>query len=404
MNRKEHCNVSTVGHIDHGKTTLTAAITTVLYDLASKGNLLSDGDKKLKYDEIDSAKEEKLRGITINASHVFYQTEKRTYAHVDCPGHADYIKNMIVGASKIDGAILVVSATDGLMPQTREHVLLASRIGVKKLIVFVNKMDSISEDDEILVELIEDEIKELLTKYGYDAESTPFVKGSAKLGLELSDAKYGVSSIKELVEKMETHFHPAPIDASLPFLMSVEDVCSIQGRGTVATGRIDQGRISLDEKVDVIGFNGSTTSTVVIGIESFHKQKKEAFQGEDVGILLRGVARGEIHRGCVVGIPGKVKGYNKILCHFIALSKEEGGRGTGFAVGYAPQFFIRTLDVTGEIISIEGAEMVLPGETAKMEVMLKKSVPIDAGLRFAVREGGRTIGAGVMLEVEYVAK
>ncbi len=384
---KPHVNVGTMGHVDHGKTTLTAAITTVL---AKK--LPSDINKAVNYAQIDNAPEEKARGITIATSHQEYESEKRHYAHVDMPGHADYVKNMITGAAQIDGAVLVVSAADGPMPQTREHVLLARQVGVPSILVFLNKMDMA---DEELVELVEMDIRELLAKNGYD-ENAPIIKGSALKALE-GDAKYE-DSIMELVAAMDSFIPEPKRELDKPFLMPIEDVFSIKGRGTVATGRIEQGIVKVGEEVEIIGIR-DTRKVVVTGVEMFKKNLDQGQAGDNVGILLRGIERDDIERGQVLAKPGTVTPHTEFDAEVYILSKEEGGRHTPFFKGYKPQFYFRTTDVTGEVELPADKEMVMPGDTITFKVKLLAPIAMDQGLRFAIREGGRTVGAGVVTKV-----
>jgi elongation factor Tu len=384
---KPHVNVGTIGHIDHGKTTLTAAITKVLAEKFGGTDVKS-------FDEIDNAPEEKARGITIATSHVEYQTENRHYAHVDCPGHADYVKNMITGAAQMDGAILVVSAADGAMPQTREHILLARQVGVPYIVVFLNKADMV--DDPELLELVEVEIRDLLSEYEFPGDDIPFVIGSALKALE-GDAEYE-QKILDLAEALDTYI-PEPVrDLDKPFLMPVEDVFSITGRGTVATGRVEQGIIKTGETVEIVGIKG-TTSTVVTGVEMFRKILDEGRAGDNVGCLLRGTKREEIERGQVLCKPGSITPHTKFNAEVYVLKKEEGGRHTPFFTGYRPQFYFRTTDVTGVANLPEGTEMVMPGDNVQMEIELIQPIAMDQGLRFAIREGGRTVGSGVVTEV-----
>ncbi|MEI6581902.1 MAG: elongation factor Tu [bacterium] len=384
---KPHVNVGTMGHVDHGKTTLTAAITSVL---AKK--LPSDINKPVAYDQIDKAPEERERGITIATSHQEYESEKRHYAHVDMPGHADYIKNMITGAAQIDGAILVVSAADGPMPQTREHVLLARQVGVPKILVFMNKMDMA---DPELAELVELEIRELLEKYEYDKDA-PIIKGSALKALEGDAANE--DAIMELVKAMDEYI-PEPIrELDKPFLMPIEDVFSIKGRGTVATGRIEQGKVNINEEVEIVGIR-KTTKTVVTGVEMFKKLLDEGQAGDNVGVLLRGIERDDIERGQVLAKPGSITPHTEFDCEVYVLKKDEGGRHTPFLKGYKPQFYFRTTDVTGEVELPEGTEMVMPGDNISVKVKLLAPIAMDEGLRFAIREGGKTVGAGVVTKI-----
>ncbi|MDQ2973138.1 MAG: elongation factor Tu [bacterium] len=384
---KPHVNVGTMGHVDHGKTTLTAAITSVL----SK-KLPSDVNKPVAYDQIDNAPEEKARGITIATSHQEYESEKRHYAHVDMPGHADYVKNMITGAAQVDGAILVVSAADGPMPQTREHVLLARQVGVPSILVFLNKMDMA---DPELVELVEMDIRELLGKYEYD-ENAPIIKGSALKALE-GDAAYE-DAIMELVKAMDDYVPEPKRDLDKPFLMSVEDVFSIKGRGTVATGRIETGIVKVNEEVEIVGIR-DTRKTVVTGVEMFKKNLDQGQAGDNVGILLRGIERDDIERGQVIAKPGSITPHTEFDAEVYILSKEEGGRHTPFFKGYKPQFYFRTTDVTGEVELPADKEMVMPGDTVTFKVKLLAPIAMEQGLRFAIREGGRTVGAGVVTKI-----
>ena len=383
---KPHVNIGTIGHVDHGKTTLTAAITSVL---AKKGFA-----KAMKYEDIDNAPEERERGVTINISHMEYETVKRHYAHIDAPGHADYIKNMITGAAQMDGAILVVSAPDGPMPQTREHILLAQQVNVPALVVFLNKMDMVKDPE--LVELVEMEIRELLTKYKYDGDKTPIIKGSALKALE-GVAEYE-KTIEELMDAVDKHI-PDPVrDLQKPFLMPVEDVFSIKGRGTVVTGRVERGQLKVNDEIEIVGIRDGK-KTVVTGIEMFRKQLDVAQAGDNVGLLLRGVEKDDIERGQVIAKPGSIKPHKKFKAEIYVLTKEEGGRHTPFFTGYKPQFYIRTTDVTGTANLPTGVEMVMPGDSITMEVELIVPVALEQGLRFAVREGGRTVGAGVITEI-----
>jgi elongation factor Tu len=384
---KPHMNVGTMGHVDHGKTTLTAAITAVL---AKK--LPSDINKPVKYDEIDNAPEEKQRGITIATSHQEYESEKRHYAHVDMPGHADYVKNMITGAAQIDGAILVVSAADGPMPQTREHILLAKQVGVPYILVFMNKMDMA---DAELAELVELEVRELLAAQGY-AEDAPVIKGSALKALE-GDAA-AEDAIMELVKAMDESIPEPKREVDKPFMMAIEDVFSIKGRGTVATGRIDQGKVSVGDEVEIVGIR-PTRKTTVTGVEMFKKLLPDAQAGDNVGALLRGIERDDIERGQVLAKPGSITPHTEFDAEVYVLKKEEGGRHTPFFKGYKPQFYIRTTDVTGEIVLPEGTEMVMPGDNIQMKVKLIAPIAMEDGLRFAIREGGRTVGAGVVTKI-----
>jgi elongation factor Tu len=389
---KPHKNVGTIGHVDHGKTTLTAAITRVL---ETKG-----GAKYKAYDQIDSAPEEKARGITISISHTEYETEKFHYAHIDAPGHADYIKNMITGAAQMDGAILVVSAADGPMPQTREHILLARQVNVPKIVVFMNKMDQVSDPE--LADLVEMEIRELLSKQGYDGDNTPVIKGSALKVLEAASVDAGEENVAAILELMQAvdDFIPVPerpIDK--PFLMPVEDVFTITGRGTVATGRIERGVVKVNEEVEIVGMGTDAKKTVVTGVEMFKKSLDEGQAGDNVGLLLRGVDREGIERGQVLAKTGTIKPHVEFEAQVYILKKEEGGRHTPFLHGYRPQFYLRTTDVTGEVTLPEGREMVMPGDDVTMKVKLIVPVALEDGLRFAIREGGRTVGAGVVTKV-----
>ncbi len=383
---KPHVNVGTLGHVDHGKTTLTAAITNVL----AKAN----GGQAQAYDEIDKAPEEKERGITISTSHVEYETEKRHYAHVDCPGHADYVKNMITGAAQMDGAILVVSATDGPMPQTREHILLARQLGVPHFVVFLNKCDMV--DDEELIDLVEMEVRELLSENGYDGDDAPVIRGSALKALE--GQPEWEEKVLELMNAVDEYV-PEPVrDTDKPFLMSVEDVFTISGRGTVATGRVERGLLNLNEEVEVVGLR-PTRKTVVTGIEMFHKQLDKAMAGDNLGALLRGVNREEIERGQVLAKPGSVTPHTNFKAQVYILSKEEGGRHTPFVENYRPQFYFRTTDVTGTIKLPEGVDMVMPGDNIEMVVELGAPIAVEQGTTFSIREGGRTVGAGNVTEI-----
>jgi elongation factor Tu len=384
---KEHVNIGTIGHVDHGKTTLTAAITMVL---AKKG--LSEIKT---FDSIDNAPEEKERGITINTAHVEYQTEKRHYAHVDCPGHADYVKNMVTGAAQMDGAIIVVAATDGPMPQTREHILLARQVNVPKLVVFMNKVDMV--DDEEILELVEMEIRELLSFYQFDGDNTPVIRGSA-LGAMNGEAKWE-DKVMELMDAVDTWIPLPPRDVDKPFLMPVEDVFSITGRGTVATGRIETGKIHTGDELQLIGLGAEGRKTVCTGVEMFRKILDDGQAGDNVGLLLRGVDKKEIKRGQILAKPGSITPHKRFKAEVYVLKKEEGGRHTPFHNKYRPQFYIRTLDVTGEIHLPEGREMVMPGDNISVEVELIYPVAMSPGLRFAIREGGRTVGAGQVTDI-----
>jgi elongation factor Tu len=387
---KPHVNVGTIGHVDHGKTTLTAAITEIL----SKRGLAD----YVPFDQIDKAPEEKARGITIATAHVEYQTEKRHYAHVDCPGHADYVKNMITGAAQMDGAILVVSAADGPMPQTREHILLARQVGVPYIVVFLNKVDMV--DDAELLELVELEVRDLLTKYQFPGEKTPIIRGSALQALESGDPDGpAAKAIWELMEAIDTYIPTPERDTEKAFLMSVEDVFSITGRGTVGTGRVERGRVKVGDEVQLVGL-GATKKTVVTGVEMFRKLLDEAQAGDNVGLLLRGVDKEELERGMVLAKPGSITPHTKFKGEVYVLTKEEGGRHTPFFNGYRPQFYFRTTDVTGTAQLPEGVEMVMPGDNVQMAIELISPIAMDEGLRFAIREGGRTVGAGVVTAIE----
>ena len=386
---KPHVNVGTIGHVDHGKTTLTAAITTVL---SKKGYA-----QATNYAEIDKAPEEKERGITINTAHVEYETDNRHYAHVDCPGHADYVKNMITGAAQMDGAILVVSAADGPMPQTREHILLASRVGVEHIVVFLNKADMV--DDDELIELVEMEVRELLDEYGFPGDDTPIIVGSALKALENPDDPECARCINELMDAVDS-FIPTPVRSTdKPFLMPVEDVFTITGRGTVATGRVESGILKVGEEVEIVGLSEDKKKSVCTGIEMFRKLLDQAMAGDNVGVLLRGVQRDDIERGQVLAKPGSVHPHKKFVGQVYVLKKEEGGRHTPFFDGYRPQFYFRTTDVTGSIKLPDGMEMVMPGDHIDMVVELITQVAMDEGLRFAIREGGRTVGSGVVTTI-----
>ena len=384
---KPHVNIGTIGHVDHGKTTLTSAITTVL---AEKG--LS---QKMAYDQIDGAPEEKARGITINTCHVEYETEKRHYAHVDCPGHADYVKNMITGAAQMDGAILVVAASDGPMPQTREHILLARQVGVKYIVVYLNKCDMV--DDEELIDLVEMEVRELLNEYGFDGDNTPVIRGSALQALQ-GDAKYE-ESIYELMDAVDTWIPDPAREMDKPFLMAIEDVMTISGRGTVATGRVERGQAHLNDEVEIVGIK-DTQKTVLTGLEMFHKQLDVAEAGDNIGALLRGIARDQIQRGQVLAKPGSVHPHTKFKAQVYVLTKEEGGRHTPFVSNYRPQFYFRTTDVTGVITLPEGTDMVMPGDNVVMNVELIAPIAIETGTKFSIREGGHTVGAGNVTEID----
>ncbi len=384
---KAHVNIGTIGHVDHGKTTLTAAITTVLHTAG-----LSEARS---FDSIDNAPEEKERGITINTSHVEYTTSNRHYAHVDCPGHADYVKNMVTGAAQMDGAILVVAATDGPMPQTREHILLARQVGVPKIVVFMNKVDMV--DDEELLELVEMEIRELLSFYDYDGDNTPVIQGSA-LGALNGEEKW-VNTVMELMDAVDTYIELPPRDVDKPFLMPVEDVFTITGRGTVATGRIETGVINSGDPVEILGMGDEKLTSTVTGVEMFRKILDRGEAGDNVGLLLRGIEKSDIRRGMVICKPGSTTPHHEFKAEIYVLKKEEGGRHTPFHNKYRPQFYFRTTDVTGEIFLTDGREMVMPGDNVTITVKLIVPVAMDKGLRFAIREGGRTVGAGQVTEI-----
>jgi len=385
---KPHVNVGTIGHVDHGKTTLTAAITKYL---ARKGMA-----QEREFDDIDNAPEEKERGITIATAHVEYESDKRHYAHVDCPGHADYVKNMITGAAQMDGAILVVSAADGPMPQTREHILLARQVNVPYIVVFLNKVDQV--DDPELLDLVELEVRELLSSYDFPGDEVPVIRGSALQALQNPDDPEATKPIQELVDALDEYIPVPERDVDKPFLMPVEDVFSITGRGTVGTGRIERGKVKVGDEVEIVGL-GAHRKTVVTGIEMFRKILDEGIAGDNVGLLLRGVEKDELERGMVVAAPGSITPHTKFKANVYVLKKEEGGRHTPFFTGYRPQFYFRTTDVTGEIKLPEGVEMVMPGDNIEMEVNLLKPIALEKELRFAIREGGRTVGAGVVTEI-----
>jgi len=385
---KPHCNIGTVGHVDHGKTTLTAAITKVLAE--------AGGAEFTAYDQIDKAPEEKERGITISTAHVEYETEKRHYAHVDCPGHADYVKNMITGAAQMDGAILVVNAADGPMPQTREHILLARQVGVPALVVYLNKIDQV--DDKELIDLVEVEIRELLTSYEFPGDTTPIIKGSALAAIEERDEEIGKNSITELMKAVDEHIPQPDRPKDKPFLMPVEDVFSISGRGTVVTGRIEQGIVKVGDELEILGIKEAQKTTCT-GVEMFRKLLDSGEAGDNVGVLLRGTKREEVERGQVLAIPGSIKPHTKFKVESYVLKKEEGGRHTPFFSNYRPQFYFRTTDVTGTIKLPEGTEMVMPGDNITMEVSLLAPIAMEKGLKFAIREGGKTVGAGVVSEI-----
>ncbi len=385
---KPHVNVGTIGHVDHGKTTLTAAITTVLS--------AKFGGEAKAYDQIDAAPEEKARGITINTAHVEYETKNRHYAHVDCPGHADYIKNMITGAAQMDGAILVVSSADGPMPQTREHILLARQVGVPYIIVFMNKADMV--DDKELLELVEMEVRELLSKYEFPGDDTPIIIGSAKLALEGDKGEMGEGAIMKLADALDTYIPEPKRAIDGPFLLPIEDVFSISGRGTVVTGRVERGIVKVGEELEIVGLK-ATAKTVCTGVEMFRKLLDQGQAGDNVGVLLRGTKREEVERGQVLAKPGSINPHTKFECEVYVLSKEEGGRHTPFFNNYRPQFYFRTTDVTGSVELPEGTEMIMPGDNTKMVVTLIAPIAMEQGLRFAIREGGRTVGAGVVAKV-----
>ena len=385
---KEHVNIGTIGHVDHGKTTLTAAITTVL---AKKG-----GAKATAYDQIDAAPEEKARGITINTAHIEYQTGTRHYAHVDCPGHADYVKNMITGAAQMDGAILVVAATDGVMPQTREHILLARQVGVPTVIVYLNKVDLV--DDPELIDLVEMDVRDLLSYYGFDGDNTPVIRGSARDALAGAAGEFGAESIDRLMDAADS-FVQAPLrENDKPFLLPIEDVLTITGRGTVVTGRVERGQLKLGDPVEIVGIK-PTKASVVTGIEMFRKQLDFAQAGDNAGILLRGVAREEVIRGQVLAKPGSIVPHTKFKASVYVLSKAEGGRHTGFLSNYRPQFYFRTTDITGVISLPAGVDMVMPGDNVELTIELIHPIAIEKGTKFSIREGGRTVGAGTVADI-----
>jgi elongation factor Tu len=386
--KKPHVNIGTIGHVDHGKTTLTAAITTYL---ATKG-----GAEARAFDQIDNAPEERERGITIATSHVEYETDKRHYAHIDCPGHADYVKNMITGAAQMDGAILVVSAADGAMPQTREHIVLAKNVNVPALVVFLNKVDMV--DDPEMVEMVEEEIRELLSKYDFPGDKIPFIKGSALKALEGDMGELGGQAIQKLMDAVDEYIPEPAREIDKPFLMPIEGVFSISGRGTVATGRIETGQIKTGNEVEIIGF-GSNVKSVVTGVEMFNKTLNEGQAGDNVGLLLRGVKKEEIERGMVIAKPGSIAPHTEFKCKAYILSKDEGGRHSPFFNGYRPQFYFRTTDVTGIVTLPEGREMVMPGDTVELNVSLIAPIAMSKDLRFAIREGGRTVGSGVVTDI-----
>lgn len=386
--KKPHLNVGTIGHVDHGKTTLTAAITKVSAD---KGRA-----EAKRFDQIDNAPEEKARGITIAISHVEYESEKRHYAHVDCPGHADYVKNMITGAAQMDGGILVVSAADGAMPQTREHILLAKNVGVPALVVFLNKVDMV--DDPDMLEMVEEEIRDLLSKYGFPGKEIPIIRGSALKALNGDQGELGSQAIEKLLDALDNYIPEPTREIEKPFLMAVEGVFSISGRGTVATGRIERGKVKVGEEVELVGF-GDSKKTTVTGVEMFRKELGEGQAGDNVGILLRGIKKEEIERGQVLSKPGSVTPHKKFSCELYVLGKDEGGRQTPFFTGYRPQFYFRTTDVTGVVELPQGREMVMPGDNVSVTVELIADIAMEQGQRFAVREGGRTVGSGIVKQI-----
>ncbi len=385
---KPHCNIGTIGHVDHGKTTLTAAITKILSE--------TGGAEFIEFDRIDKAPEERARGITINTAHVEYETPARHYAHVDCPGHADYVKNMITGAAQMDGAILVVSAADGPMPQTREHILLARQVGVPALVVYLNKADMV--DDPELLELVELEVRELLSVYDFPGDDIPFITGSALAALEGGDETLGSASVKQLMTAVDEYIPTPERAVDLPFLMPIEDVFSISGRGTVVTGRVERGIVKVGEEIEIVGIR-DTVKTVCTGVEMFRKLLDQGQAGDNIGALLRGTKREEVERGQVLAKPGSITPHTKFMAETYVLTKEEGGRHTPFFTKYRPQFYFRTTDVTGQVDLPEGVEMVMPGDNVTMLVELIAPIAMDQGLRFAIREGGRTVGAGVVTEI-----
>ena len=385
---KPHCNIGTIGHVDHGKTTLTAAITKALAE--------AGGAEFTAYDQIDKAPEERARGITISTAHVEYETENRHYAHVDCPGHADYVKNMITGAAQMDGAILVVSAADGPMPQTREHILLARQVGVPALVIYMNKVDQV--DDEELLELVEMEVRELLSSYDFPGDDIPIIKGSALVALEDGDEAMGANSISELMTAVDDYIPQPDRPKDQPFLMPIEDVFSISGRGTVVTGRIERGIVNVGDEIEIVGIKDTTKSTCT-GVEMFRKLLDQGEAGDNVGVLLRGTKREEVERGQVLSKPGSITPHTKFMCEAYILTKDEGGRHTPFFSNYRPQFYFRTTDVTGTVDLPEGTEMVMPGDNISMQINLIAPIAMDEGLRFAIREGGRTVGAGVVTSI-----
>jgi elongation factor Tu len=386
---KPHVNIGTIGHVDHGKTTLTAAITKTLFQRFGLGKMVA-------FDQIDKAPEEKERGITIATAHVEYETPNRHYAHVDCPGHADYVKNMITGAAQMDGAILVVAATDGPMPQTREHIVLSRQVGVPYIVVFLNKCDAV--DDEELLDLVEMEVRELLDQYEFPGDDTPIVRGSALEALNNPEGPWG-DKIIELFEQVDSYIPEPERDVDKPFMMAIEDVFSITGRGTVATGRVDRGRLKVSDEVEIVGLREESRKVVVTGVEMFRKLLDQAQAGDNIGALLRGVQRTEIERGQVLAAPGSIKPHTKFTAEVYVLKKEEGGRHTPFFNGYRPQFYFRTTDVTGDLTLPEGVEMCMPGDNIQMTITLITPIAIEEGLRFAIREGGRTVGAGVVASI-----
>jgi len=388
---KPHCNIGTIGHVDHGKTTLTAAITKVLSEAGGKSSA-----NFVAYDQIDKAPEEKERGITISTAHVEYETEKRHYAHVDCPGHADYVKNMITGAAQMDGAILVVNAADGPMPQTREHILLARQVGVPAIVVYLNKVDQV--DDAELLELVEVEIRDILNEYEFPGDTTPIVKGSALAAVEGRDDETGKNSIMELMKAVDEHIPQPERDKDKPFLMPIEDVFSISGRGTVCTGRVESGVVKVGEELEIVGIK-DTQKTTCTGVEMFRKLLDTGEAGDNIGALLRGVERDQVERGQVLAHPGSITPHTKFKCEAYVLKKEEGGRHTPFFTNYRPQFYFRTTDVTGVCQLPEGTEMVMPGDNIAMEIELIAPIAMDKGVRFAIREGGRTVGSGVVTDI-----
>ena len=386
---KPHLNIGTIGHVDHGKTSLTAAITKVLAE--------TSGGVAVDFANIDKAPEERERGITISTAHVEYETAARHYAHVDCPGHADYVKNMITGAAQMDGAILVVSATDGPMPQTREHILLARQVGVPTMVVFMNKVDLV--DDEEILELVEMEIRELLSKYDFDGDNIPIIRGSATAALSGSDAKLGQEAVLELMKAVDDYLPQPERPLDKPFMMPIEDVFSISGRGTVVTGRVETGIVKVGEEVEIVGIQPEVRKTTVTGVEMFRKLLDQGQAGDNIGALIRGVGREEVERGQVLAKPGSITPHTEFTSEVYVLSKDEGGRHTPFFANYRPQFYFRTTDVTGEVVLPEGTEMVMPGDNVKLSVKLIAPIAMDPGLRFAIREGGRTVGAGVVGEI-----